>query len=157
MPSEFESFGLALAEGLWAGVPVVATRTGLAKLVAGIVREIPVGASGPVLAAAVLADAADPVGTRDRVSQAQAFVRKRLTLARLRQEWMEFLATVVQARAVQLARVQNGPDRGSVLPLSQQDDCGCAGKELSECRKGKGSVPGRVRLRDCLACQTTPL
>ncbi len=45
------------------------------------------------------------------------------------------------------------PDRGPVLPLSLQDDCGCLGKELSECRAGKGAIPGRVTLRDCLTCQ----
>ena len=45
------------------------------------------------------------------------------------------------------------PARGPVLPLSMQDDCGCRGKELSGCREGKGAIPGRVTLRDCLACQ----
>ena len=45
------------------------------------------------------------------------------------------------------------PSRGSVLPISMQDDCGCSGKELSECRDGRGTIPGRVTLRDCLACQ----
>jgi hypothetical protein len=43
--------------------------------------------------------------------------------------------------------------RGSVLPISMQDDCGCRGGELSECRAGRGKVPGRVTLRDCLSCQ----
>ena len=45
-------------------------------------------------------------------------------------------------------------DRGPVLPISLQDDCGCLGKELSECRAGKGAIAGRVTLRDCLACQS---
>jgi hypothetical protein len=45
------------------------------------------------------------------------------------------------------------PSRGPVLPISMQDDCGCQGKELSECREGRGTVLGRVTLRDCLACQ----
>jgi hypothetical protein len=45
------------------------------------------------------------------------------------------------------------PDRGSVLPISMQDDCGCRGRELSACKAGKGEVPGRVTLRDCLACK----
>ena len=43
--------------------------------------------------------------------------------------------------------------RGPVLPLSLQDDCGCRGKELSECREGRGVIPGRVTLRDCLSCK----
>jgi hypothetical protein len=45
------------------------------------------------------------------------------------------------------------PSRGLVLPISMQDDCGCRGKELSECRAGRGTIPGRVTLRDCLACR----
>jgi hypothetical protein len=45
------------------------------------------------------------------------------------------------------------PSRGPILPLSLQDDCGCQGKELSECRAGRGTIPGRVTLRDCLKCQ----
>lgn len=44
--------------------------------------------------------------------------------------------------------------RGPVLPISMQDDCGCRGKELSECRAGRGVIPGRVTLRDCLKCQS---
>ena len=46
------------------------------------------------------------------------------------------------------------PSRGPVLPISLQDDCGCRGKEVSECRAGKGKVPGRVTLRDCLECRS---
>ena len=45
------------------------------------------------------------------------------------------------------------PERGGVLPLSQQPDCGCTGKEVSECRALKGTIPGRVTLADCLACR----
>ena len=43
--------------------------------------------------------------------------------------------------------------RGTVLPISMQDECGCRGKELSECREGRGAIAGRVTLRDCLACK----
>jgi len=48
------------------------------------------------------------------------------------------------------------PDRGPVLPLSEQDDCGCRGRELTGCRAGKGARPGRVTLRDCLDCRASP-
>jgi len=51
-----------------------------------------------------------------------------------------------------LARVAACPDRGGVLPISQQPE-GCARcGELSECRRGLGAVAGRVSLRECLAC-----
>ena len=45
------------------------------------------------------------------------------------------------------------PARGPVLAISLQDDCGCRGQELSSCRQGRGTTPGRVTLRDCLACR----
>jgi hypothetical protein len=52
-----------------------------------------------------------------------------------------------------LGRVRDCPDRGPVLPLSLQP-AGCCGPgpEVSACGAGKGAVPGRVTLADCLAC-----
>jgi len=47
--------------------------------------------------------------------------------------------------------------RGPVLPISMQEDCGCRGKELSECRDSRGTLPGRVTLQDCLQCQGSRL
>ena len=49
-----------------------------------------------------------------------------------------------------LGLVSACPHRGPVLPLRDQPECGCA--ELSECRDGRGRTPGRVTLRECLAC-----
>ena len=49
------------------------------------------------------------------------------------------------------------PDRGSVLPHTEQADCGCLGVEWTECRAGRGSTSGKVTLRECLACQTARL
>ncbi|WP_435010385.1 hypothetical protein P12x_001648 [Tundrisphaera lichenicola] len=49
--------------------------------------------------------------------------------------------------------VNQCPERGPILPISLQDDCGCQGRERSECRAGKGTSPGRVTLRECLDCQ----
>lgn len=49
------------------------------------------------------------------------------------------------------------PDRGSVLPISQQDDCGCRGRELTECRAGQGALPGRVTLAECFECRASVL
>jgi hypothetical protein len=43
--------------------------------------------------------------------------------------------------------------RGKTLPHSVQSECGCG--ELTECFAGRGTVPGRVALRDCLACVST--
>ena len=49
------------------------------------------------------------------------------------------------------------PDRGSVLPISEQEDCGCRGRELTACRAGRGVAPGKVTLRNCLDCQADRL
>jgi len=49
-----------------------------------------------------------------------------------------------------LERVANCPHRGSILPHTLQPECGCA--ELTECQAGRGLVPGRVTLRDCVGC-----
>ena len=51
-----------------------------------------------------------------------------------------------------LARIAACPHRGSVLPHTQQPECGC--RELTECRLGRGKHPGRVTTADCLACPT---
>jgi glycosyltransferase involved in cell wall biosynthesis len=91
VPSLYESFGLTMAEGLWAGVPVLATRSGLAKLVPGLVREIRAGAGGGELADAVLADRRDVAGTRLRVERAGSFARERLGLDRFGRAWTELL------------------------------------------------------------------
>jgi hypothetical protein len=53
-----------------------------------------------------------------------------------------------------LALVVACPDRGSTLPHSLQLECGCG--ELTACRLGKGTFPGRVKLVDCLACVCQP-
>ncbi len=91
VPSRYESFGLTLAEGLWAGVPVLSTCSGLAKLVPGLVREIPTGARGRELAEALLADQFDTEGTRERIERARAFVRERLDPGRFGRAWTELL------------------------------------------------------------------
>jgi glycosyltransferase involved in cell wall biosynthesis len=91
VPSHYESFGLTLAEGLWAGLPVIATSSGLAKLKPGLVREIEVGAETQELAGALLADRRDAEGTRTRVRQARAFARDRLGLDRFGRDWTDFL------------------------------------------------------------------
>ena len=50
-----------------------------------------------------------------------------------------------------LAAVTGCPQRGGVLPVSDQAECGCS--ELTECRAGHGRRAGQVTLQDCRACR----
>jgi hypothetical protein len=54
-----------------------------------------------------------------------------------------------------LAAVATCRHRGEVLPHHLQAECGCG--ELNHCRAGHGAIPGRVTLRDCLACVSARL
>ncbi len=92
VPSRYESFGLTMAEGFWTGVPVVATRSGLAKVVPGLVREIGFVSSGSDLAGAIMLDHQSDIQRRlDRVARARAFARDRLDLARFGSQWTELV------------------------------------------------------------------
>ncbi len=82
-------------------------------------------------------------------------------LARTRADYrLQLLRTAVESapaasdKAIDLSAalgaVSACPHRGPVLPVSLQPECGCS--ELSKCRAGRGLVPGRVTLPDCLAC-----
>ncbi len=83
------------------------------------------------------------------------------TLARSRQDYRHQLVRLARPQAEAaphaphdldaiLATVASCSDRGSVLPLSEQPECGCS--ELNECREGRGAVAGRVTLQDCITC-----
>ncbi|WP_435005149.1 glycosyltransferase [Tundrisphaera lichenicola] len=147
VPSRFETFGYSIGEALAAGLPVVARPVGLAAMHPGLARVIPPEASGREIAEAVmLAFESGPMpGSKE-------WARIHLDPARFGREWGELIRDVGSNPAAKLARVAACPDRGGVLPLSMQDDCGCAGRELSECRAGRGAIPGRVTLRECIAC-----
>lgn len=59
---------------------------------------------------------------------------------------------ITKAPGISLRPIVECPDRGSVLPVSQQPECGCA--ELTACSAGKGKTPGAVTLAECIACKT---
>lgn len=58
---------------------------------------------------------------------------------------------VGERRRRQFEAVSACPHRGSVLPHTEQPECGCRA-ELTECRARRGANPGKVTLQDCLDC-----
>jgi hypothetical protein len=44
-----------------------------------------------------------------------------------------------------------GAEGGLILTEAERTCC-CGGAERTECRAGKGKIPGRVTLRECLEC-----
>jgi hypothetical protein len=70
-----------------------------------------------------------------------------------RESIREYLAAM-HRQADALRSVMDCPDRGPILPISLQPECGMCG-EQTECKAGKGQIPGRVTLDDCLHCVAT--
>jgi len=98
--SDTEGFGLAMAEAMLSSVPVVA-RAGLGLLAEhpGIARESPDN-SPEALAAAILADEADP-GTRlKRTRRAHALMASRHSEANFGQAWTDLLEQEGRLRIV---------------------------------------------------------
>ncbi len=99
VPSIYESFGLSLCEGLWAGVPVLSTRTGICKLVDGLTRVFHPGAPGEAIALTLYQDLNDPEATRSRVERARTWARRELTAERFGKEWTYYLLGLGKVRA----------------------------------------------------------
>jgi glycosyltransferase involved in cell wall biosynthesis len=89
VPSAYESFGLTIAEGLWMGIPVISTRTGIAKILPNLTHAIPVDASPAELARAIWQ--AHHSGPR---SGAKGWARTRLAPARFGREWTDLLVSL---------------------------------------------------------------
>jgi glycosyltransferase involved in cell wall biosynthesis len=153
VPSHYESFCLVMGEAWWSGLAVVSTDVGLSRMSPGLTRTIPVGSSGEAVANAVLLDLIDTSGVADRIGRAFRFARERLSPDRFGREWTTLIRSLVPPTlAERLSCVRECPDRGNVLPISMQPEgCSKCG-EKSECRSGKGEIPGRVSLRECLEC-----
>jgi glycosyltransferase involved in cell wall biosynthesis len=132
--SDYESFGLTIAEGLWMGVPVISTRSGLAKLEPGLVREIPVGVDGPTLARAILeAHASGPMpGSRE-------FARERCSPDRFGREW-----------TAQILELAPPPTRTPTPGLDRQLRLAALRRECPS-----GSKPSGCGCGDTLACSRT--
>lgn len=163
VPSDYESFGLVIAEAAWLGVPVVSTPVGLAAIHAGLTRVVPLGADGPTIATAVRADLADPVGTGKRVAAAQAWVQSTLTLDRLGRQYATALAALAPAVVAgkitavltgQIARSALAPNldlAARVATCPHSPICFCVGVDVRPCdHPGR---PAQVDRDTCRRCQ----
>jgi glycosyltransferase involved in cell wall biosynthesis len=100
VPSNFESYGLSLVEGLAVGCPVISTSVGVAKENPGLTRVVE--ATGRDLWEALQADRSDPDGTRSRVEASKAWVASHATLEAFGKRWSDHLAGLpIRPRTIQ--------------------------------------------------------
>jgi glycosyltransferase involved in cell wall biosynthesis len=91
VPSLYESFGYSIAQGLYAGVPVISTPVGCATYQTGLTRSIPISAGGNAIVGAFVADLNDPDGTGGRVATAKSYAQSALTLSRFGSQWASLI------------------------------------------------------------------
>jgi glycosyltransferase involved in cell wall biosynthesis len=168
--SDYESFGLSIAEAWLAGVPVISTPVGAAALHPGLTREVGPAPSGAEVLSAIEADRADPCGTAARVARARGFAARELAPARFAAEWGRLIREEAAAgrrppprpspRRLPdaelkrlLAAVAACSSRGPELPASAAGGCCGGGPTRWACAAGLGSTPGAPTLDDCLGCR----
>jgi glycosyltransferase involved in cell wall biosynthesis len=98
VPSDYESFGLTIAEGLHSGVPTISTPVGIAKLTPGLTRPIPIRPTGEQLAAAILDDQVYAGETASRVESAKVWAREHVSSARFGREWTDLITSLAITR-----------------------------------------------------------
>lgn len=157
VPSRFESFGLQMAEAAWSGVPILSTPVGLAGENPGLARPIPIDADGPTLAAAALADLADPADAARRAEAARATVRRRFGPERFGRAYARALAGLAPAglgAAIRLAVARRDPEILAAVDaceFGQSGYCGCDGRPRTCTRSGTPAAVNRAT--DCFACK----
>lgn len=147
--SEYESYGLTLAEAMACGCPVVSTNVGIVKDHPAHRLARVAGADPKALAEAVLADEADEAGRRARVERAKAWARAQADPASFREAWVGLIES--------LTRPEPAPAKATFDPALAEDvrrakACphrGCrAGCQKTRCEKYQKDV----YLSDCREC-----
>lgn len=90
--STFEGYGLAMAEAILAGVPLIATPCGLLESMPTVARVVPHDATAIEWADAIAADLADPAGARHRAALARHAVATRHSVERFTAAWSELIS-----------------------------------------------------------------
>lgn len=106
LPSSEEACSLMMLEAFWVGAPLIASRVGVTEEpeFSRLCRLVSPGCPGDELADAVLADAADPLGTRVRALRARLVARERFSPARFARDWTDLLVGAADAPPAPVAR-----------------------------------------------------
>jgi hypothetical protein len=116
-----------------------------------LARVVPRGADGAAIAAAILADAADPEGTADRVGRARLFALDRLSPSRSAAAWSALLAEVAGAPTRPAPAPAAALDRVARCPHRRTEQ-GCCGP-LDRCHGPRSPHRGRpVMTAQCIGC-----
>lgn len=147
---------LSAMEAMAVGCPVVMTPVGVALESPGLVAGIPIGADGPTLAAAILADLADVEGTARRVDDARRVAERRWSPVTFARRWRRAIAAAAAAPSLadDFARIQTKvaacPHRGPRLPHR-----GCSCWHVCLDGKGAGDPDNAVTDTTCMRCIQT--
>lgn len=147
MPTMSEGNSLAAAESWLMPVPLISTRVGQLLEDPQLARLLPDEPTGADVAAAILADAADPRGTGRRVALARRFAGTALAPARFGREWTDFLCSRARPRA--------DPGAAPTRPTLVGKAIGFGKAAVAHVAAGRPIAPPEVqaeRERICFAC-----
>ena len=89
--SDYEGYGLSMAEAMLAGVPVIATPVGLLEYDRRLARTLPIGSTPDAWASAIQSDFADPGGQAGRAKFAQHYISTEHSVDQFVDSWKSLL------------------------------------------------------------------